>query len=84
MSKATSGKNNGMFGKSGEKAVNGRMAIMYDDNKKIVEKFNSVGTALEYIRNNIGPCHHSSLNKAVRENKKYKGYYWYKEFIDRN
>ena len=73
----TSGERNGMYGKSGEDCLNGKKIYQYLDGKmtKLIREFNSVSSVLmEY--NLIG---HSSLYKAMKLNKKYKGFYWSKE-----
>lgn len=79
MSEATSGSKNGMYGKKGKNAINGRMVVAYNDNSEIVHQFNSVGQALEFL----GIKGHTGLIKACRLGKKYRGYYWKKEWIDR-
>lgn len=70
------GKNNGMYGKSGENSINGRMIYMLDDNKQVIKIFPSTTAWLEYYHMKG----HSMLNKACREGFKYKGHYWTKEW----
>jgi hypothetical protein len=45
---------------------------MCDENWNIIKIFNTKTLALEFL--NIK--NHSSLNQAIKEKKKYKGYYW--------
>lgn len=70
------GENNPMYGKKGENALNGQRVYMMDDNKNIIKSFTTVGKTLEYL----GIKGHSALNKACRSGKKYRGYYWTKEW----
>lgn len=79
MSLKTSGENNGMYGKNGEDAVNGRMVVAYDDNSSVVHRFPSVRVALEFL----GIKGHTKLNEVCRTGAKYKGYFWKKEWINR-
>lgn len=79
MSLKTSGENNGMFGKSGENAVNGRIVVAYDEDGNVVHEFLSVRVALEFL----GIKGHSKLNEACRTGEKYREYYWKKEWINR-
>lgn len=79
MSEVTRGENNGMYGRKGENAVNGRMVIAYDENNNVQHKFISVQEALKFI----GIKGHTGLNKACRTGELYHGYYWKKEWIDR-
>lgn len=72
MSKATSGEKNGNYGNIGEKAKNGKHILMYDENYKLIKIFNTKKMALEFL-NTKG---HTALDKAIREKKLYKGYYW--------
>lgn len=75
MSKITKGKNNGMYGKSGENAVNGKKVFMLDDYGNIVKEFTTIKCALEFLKIK----NHVSLNKACKNSTKYRGYYWSKE-----
>ena len=61
-----------MYGKSGESAVNGRKILMVDSEGSIVREFLTVRLALKFL--NIKG--HSSLVKAIKNNKLYRGYYW--------
>lgn len=79
MSEKTSGENNGMYGKKGENAVNGRLVVAYDANENIIHTFTSVQNALRFL----GIKGHSKLNEACRTGKLYKGFYWKKEWINR-
>lgn len=54
-----------------------KTVLMYDDNEKIIKEFQSIKEISKYF--NICDCHHS-LNNAIKNNTKYRGYYWkYKE-----
>lgn len=79
MSLATSGENNGMFGKTDENAVNGRVVVALNEQGDVVHTFPSVKTALQFL----GLKGHAKLNEACRTGKLYKEYYWKKEWIDR-
>jgi len=76
---ATSGINNGMYDKKDENAVNGRIVVALDDNGNVFKTFNSVKMATQFL-NTKG---HTALGKACRNNEKYKGYYWKKEWVNR-
>lgn len=81
ISEATSGENNGMFGKKDEEALNGRIVIAFYDKEhtKIYKTFPSVKVALIWL----GIKGHTKLNQCCRTNELYHGYYWSKEWIDR-
>lgn len=79
MSEATSGERNGMYGKKGDKAINGRMVLALSADGEIKHQFSSVGQALSFI----GVKGHIGLNNAAKSGELYKGYYWKKEWIDR-
>lgn len=50
---------------------------MYDEHNIILKEFSTIKDINEYF--NISDCHHS-LNKAIKNKTKYRGYYWkYKE-----
>ncbi|MBI6005961.1 GIY-YIG nuclease family protein [Clostridium perfringens] len=72
----TLGSKNGMYNKKGEQAINGKKVYQYlDPNKNnLINTFNTVGCALKYL----GVVGHSGLNKAIKNNKRYRGYYWSK------
>lgn len=72
MSLATSGKKNGNYGNKGEKAKNGKQVCMCDDDWNVIKIFNTKRMVLEFL--NIKG--HSSLNQAIKNKTKYKGYYW--------
>lgn len=72
------GKQNGMYGKKGADAINGRAVYMLDDNMQLVKTFPSVTEAKAYL----GIKAHTALNKACREGLKYHGYYWRKEWVN--
>ena len=51
--------------------------LMYDDTNSIVKEFQTIQSINKYF--DIKDCHHS-LNKAIKNKTKYRGYYWrYKE-----
>lgn len=79
ISEKTSGENNGMFNKKDEEAVNGRMVVAYDEQGNVLHRFISVKVALKFL--NIKG--HISLNNACRSGRKYKGFYWKKEWVNR-
>lgn len=80
MSKVTSGENNGMYGKTLDKAVNGQSVYCYDDDYNLVKEFVSVRHCLNYY----GLKGHVSLNNACKNGTKWKGYYWTKEWKNFN
>ena len=71
------GKQNGMWGKSGKNAINGRSVYMLDDNKNVIKIFPSVEEVKKFLHTKA----HSALCKACRKGTKYKGYYWAKEWV---
>lgn len=79
MSLKTSGENNGMFGKTGENALNGRIVCAYDKDGELQHTFPSGKVALEFL----GIKGHVKLNEACRNGTEYKGYFWKKEWINR-
>ena len=68
----TSGEKNGMYGKKGDKALNGRKIEMYDENYVLIKTFNAKTGVLEFL----GMKGHTQLDKAIKEGTLYKGYYW--------
>ncbi len=68
---------NGMYGKKGKDAINGKQIIQYKDANmtELVNVFNTVLGALEYL----DIKGHVSLNKAIKNKTMYKGYYWSKK-----
>lgn len=72
MSKATSGEKNGNYGNVGEKAKNGVHIQMLDEQGNLIKEFNTKKLVLEFL--NVKG--HNALNKAIKEKKLYKGYYW--------
>lgn len=73
---ARQGERNGMFGKSGANAINGRSVYMLNDNKEVIRVFPSVKEATKFLHTKG----HTALGKACRTGEKYKGYYWQKEW----
>ena len=68
----TAGEKNGMYGKSGDKAINGKHVAMYDENNNLIKIFNAKTAVLKYL----GLKGHTQLDKAIKEHSLYKGYYW--------
>lgn len=64
------GDRNGMFGKKGCTAVNGKTIYMYDINFVLVKTFNTKQMALDFL-NLKG---HTQFNKALKEKTIFKGY----------
>ena len=72
MSIAVSGEKNGMYGKRGNNALNGKKVYMYDNNWNLLQIFNAKTAVLDYL----GLTGHSGLNKAIKNKTLYKGFYW--------
>ena len=72
MSEKTSGEKNGMYGKKGNKALNGKHIEMYDENWNLLKTFNAKTAVLEFL----GMKGHTQLDKAIKNQTLYKGYYW--------
>lgn len=68
----TAGEKNGMYGKTGELALNGKHVQMYDSNMTYIRTFRSKAAILQFL-NLKG---HLGLDKAIREQSLYKGYFW--------
>ena len=68
----TLGEKNGMYGKKGDKAINGKKIYMYDESHNLIRIFNAKTAALEFL----GLAGHTGLDKAIKNNTLYKGYYW--------
>lgn len=68
----TSGKKNGMYGKSKDNAINGKKINMYDENHILIKTFNAKTAALDFL----GMKGHIGLDKAIKEQTLYKGYFW--------
>lgn len=68
----TAGEKNGMYGKSGDKALNGKRIEMYDENWNLIKTFNAKTAVLQFL-NLKG---HTQLDKAIKNQTLYKGYYW--------
>ena len=45
----TSGNKNGMYGKKGNKAINGKKIAMYDTNNNLIQIFNAKTAVLEFL-----------------------------------
>ena len=68
----TAGEKNGMYGKSGNQALNGKRIKMYDENWNLVQTFNAKTAVLQFL----GMKGHTQLDKAIKNQTLYKGYYW--------
>lgn len=68
----TAGEKNGMYGHSGDKALNGKKIAMYDGNMNLIRIFNAKTAVLNFL----GLKGHTSLDKAIKNQTLYKGYYW--------
>lgn len=68
----TAGEKNGMYGKKGDKAINGKHVAMYDENHTYIKTFACKQSALEFL----GLKGHIGLDKAIKNDTIYKGYYW--------
>jgi group I intron endonuclease len=70
----TKGNKNGMHGKTGKNAINGVPYQCYDGDNNLVKDFVSFSEVKEWLNIN----HHSGLLSAIKNNRKYKGFYWKK------
>lgn len=68
----TAGDKNGMHGKKGNNAINGKKIGMYDENDQLIQIFNAKTAVLQFL----GLKGHGQLDKAIKEQTLYKGYYW--------
>ena len=70
----STGSANGNFGNKGNKAINGKKCYCYLDEEHIIlfKVFNTLDLSLNFL-NMKG---HTGILKAIKNNKKYKGYYW--------
>lgn len=68
----TVGEKNGMYGKSGNNALNGKRIEMYDENWTLIQTFNAKTAVLQFL----GMKGHTQLDKAIKNQTLYKGYYW--------
>ena len=68
----TAGEKNGMYGKSGNQALNGKRIEMYNENWNLVQTFNAKTAVLQFL----GMKGHTQLDKAIKNQTLYKGYYW--------
>jgi hypothetical protein len=68
----TAGNKNGMYGKSGNNALNGKQIEMYDENWNLIQTFNAKTAVLKFL----GMKGHTQLDKAIKNQTLYKGYYW--------
>lgn len=66
------GELNGMYGKKGVNALNGKKVYMYDKDYNLVQIFNTKDLALKFL-NLKG---HTQLNNAIKNNTMYKDHYW--------
>lgn len=72
MSLAVKGSKNGNYGNIGEKAKNGKKVCMCNDDWNVIKIFNTKQMVLEFLQIKG----HSGLNNAIKNKRKYKGYYW--------
>ena len=70
----STGSANGNFGNKGDKAKNGKKCYCYldEEHKILFKEFNTLDLALNFL-NMKG---HTGILKDIKNNKKYKGYYW--------
>jgi len=68
------GKDNGMYGKKGEQALNGKKVGMYDEQGNLIRVFNARSAVNIYF--GLKGNSNSHLSEAIRLGKKYRGYYW--------
>lgn len=68
----TAGEKNGMYGKSGNNALNGKRIEMYDENWNLIQTFNAKTAVLQFLKMKG----HTQLDKAIKNQTLYKGYYW--------
>ena len=66
------GAKNGMYGKSRDKAINGKRVCAIDEAGNIIMHFVSKREALSFL----GVKGHTGLDKAIKNGNKYHGYYW--------
>ena len=68
----TAGEKNGMYGKSKDKALNGKWIEMYDENHNYIKTFKAKTAVLDFLQMKG----HTDLDKAIKNGTLYKGYYW--------
>lgn len=68
------GEKNGMYGKKGDLALNGKKIAMYDEEFNLIRIFNAKTAVLNFL----GLKGHTQLDKAIKNQTLYKGYYWKK------
>ena len=68
----TVGEKNGMYGRSGNSALNGKKIEMYDENWNLIQTFNAKTAVLQFL----GLKGHTQLDKAIKNQTLYKNYYW--------
>lgn len=66
------GNKNGMYGKTGNNALNGKALYAYDENHQLVHTFKTRSLALEFL----GLKGHTKLMKCIDKDILYYGYYW--------
>ena len=66
------GEKNGMYGKRGEKALNGKRIGAFDKEDNLIHIFQTKQLALSFL----GLKGHVGLDKAIKQQIEYKGYYW--------
>ena len=75
-----SGTKNGMYGKKGDNAINGKKIAMYDKDHNLIKVFNAKTAVLNFL----GLKGHTQLDKAIKEKTLYKEYYWENYSVETN
>lgn len=70
----TLGAKNGMYGKKGDNAINGKPVGMFNEQGQCLRVFACVQAVLSFLKLKG----HTGLDKAIKNNTKYKGYFWEK------
>ena len=65
-------------GKFGKDSARHKELYQYDENYNLVNVFETKGQAMEFL----GIKGHSNLNKAIKNKRLYKGYYWSEEAVE--
>lgn len=68
----TTGEKNGMYGHSKDNAINGKWVEMYDENFNLIKTFKAKTAILDFL----GIKGHTALDKAIKKQTLYHGYYW--------
>jgi group I intron endonuclease len=70
---------NGMYGKKGTEALNGKAIYMYNTNYEFVQCFTTRQLALEFL----GLKGHVKLVEAIKTGRLYHNHYWHNEKIEK-